>query len=205
MGQFGRLRQALQTQVHSDYVHVGLRRRTSGPFPTPRPRLSLQLRPVEPGDLELFDPRTRPVEDPDLVDAYDLLRSGMKTAYIAVTKDGEVCHLNFVIDASQNAALEAVYGDLVPSLGADEALLEAAYTLERFRGRGIVLNVLPLLADRAREQGIEWLLAYPPVENRRMVSAFEWAGFEPFVQRRDSYRLFRRKVSFEPLPEASPA
>lgn len=199
MGQFGRLRRVLRTHLHSDFVHVGLRRSTTEPFPTPRPRLSLELRPVESGDHELFDPRLRHDEDADLVDAYDLLGSGMETAYVAVTKDGEVCHLNFVIDASQNDALEAVYGDLVPPLDADEGLLEAAYTLEQFRGRGIILNVIPLLAERAQEQGIAWLIAYPPVDNRRMIGAFEWAGFEPFVQRRDSYRLFRRKVSFEPL------
>jgi RimJ/RimL family protein N-acetyltransferase len=205
MGQFGRLWHVLQTHLHSDFIHVGLRRSTTEPFPTPRPRLSIELRPVEPGDLELFDPRTRSEQDADLVDAYDLLRSGMKGAYIAVTKDGEVCHLNFLIDASQNAVLESVYGDLVPPLRDDEGLLEAAYTLEQFRGRGVVLNVLPLLAERGRERGIEWLVAYPPVDNRRMIGAFEWAGFEPFIQRRDSYRLFRRKVRFEPLPDAAPA
>ena len=204
-GQFKRLVRVIRAHLYSESVHVGLRRSTSEPFPPPRPRFSLALREAEPRDRALFDPRTRDHADSELVDAYNLLGTRLLTPYVAETKDGEVCFLNFVVDASQNAVLAGLYGDLFPPLRADEALLEAAYTLEKFIGRGIVLNVMPLLAERAREQGIEWLIAYPPAGNGPMLRAAYWAGFEPFVQRRDTYRLFRRKVRFEPVPPTGPA
>jgi len=133
-GEFRRLTRMIRSHLYSDSLHVGLRRSTAVPFPPPRPRLSLRLREAAPADGELFDPKTRPASDGDPIDAHALLGSGIRTAYVAETKDGEICHLNFVIDASQNDVLAAMYGDLVPPLRSDEALLEAAYTLKRFAG-----------------------------------------------------------------------
>jgi len=63
--------------------------------------------------------------------------------------------------------------------------------------------VLPLLSERAREQGVEWLVACPPDAEGPMLRTFDWAGFERFTTRRDSYRLFHRKVRFEPIVAAA--
>ena len=198
----------IRRRLYSDHVSLGLRRDTSLPFSVRRSPLPLTVRPIEPDDVPLFVDVTGPeVGRGSIMDriqiAY-LMESGVRTCYVAVTPQGHVCYTQFLIDPSQNETIRRLYGDVVPRLAADEALLEAAFSLERYRGRGVMLHVIPELAKRARELNLRWLIAFVPVTNLPMLKGCQWAGFFPYVERRQSYRFFRRQVTFTPLPEGTP-
>jgi hypothetical protein len=198
----------IRRRLYSDHVSLGLRRDTTLPFRVPRSPLPLTVRPIEPNDVALFVDVTGPEVNEgsimDRVQAACLMESGVRTCYVAVTRGGHVCYMQFLIDPSQNETIRKVYGDLVPPLEADEALLEAAFSLERYRGRGVMLHAMPELAKRARALNLRWLITFVPVTNLPMLKGCQWTGFLPYVERRQSYRLFRRKVTFTPLPGGTP-
>jgi hypothetical protein len=193
-------------RLYSDDMHIGLRRDTDSPFPTARPNISLQIRPIEDSDWGFLRAEAghRDEDARDLMSAMYLFRSGVQTCYVARTKEGEPSFIQYVIGATENGKLEEAYGDLIPPLAADEAFLEGAYSPLKYRGRGVMLHVLPRLADEARARGVRRLIAYPSVGDRPMLRACKWSGFIPFVVRRESYRLFRRRVTFVALPEGAP-
>jgi hypothetical protein len=194
-------------RLYSDDVSLGLRRDTTLPFRVPRPPLWLTVRPIEPDDvpplIDVTSPDGKSGGIMDRVRAAYLIESGIQTCYVAVTREGHICYMQFLIDPSQNEKLRKLYSDLMPPLRKDEALLEGAFSLERYRGRGIMLHVIPKLAKRARELDLRWLIAFASVTNLPMLKGCRWTGFVPYVLRRESYRLFHRQVTFTPLPEGA--
>jgi hypothetical protein len=198
----------IRHRLYSDHLYLGLRRDTTLPFRIPAPPLSLTVRPIEPGDVPLFAQiagagigRTSVM---DRIRAAHLIESGVQTCYVAATRAGKLCYVQFLVDPSQNGKMRKIFGDLVLPLAADEALLEAALSLEAYRGRGIMLYVIPELAKKARELGLRWLIAFVSVANLPMLKGCQWTGFVPYVERRESYRFFRRRVTFRPLPDGTP-
>jgi hypothetical protein len=202
-GQLRVVGRALLRRFYSDNLSLGLRRDATLPFSLPKPGMSLEIRPIEAADASLLSTASLQTHDVGL-QATSLLESGIRTGYVAVTKDGQVCYLQFLVDSSQNARLQALFGGIVPPLAPDEALLEAAFSPPRFRGRGIMLHVLPELARKAEDLGARWLVLYASVGDLPMLKACKWCGFQPSVLRRTSYRLFRRRLSFTPLAEGTP-
>ena len=200
-GQLRLVGRALLRRFYSDDLSLGLRRDATLPFSLPKPGMSLEIRPIEASDASLLSTASLQTHEVG-IQATFLLESGIRTCYAAVTRDGQVCYLQFLVDSSQNARLEALFGGIVPPLAPDEALLEAAFSPPRYRGRGIMLYVLPELARKAQDLGARWLVLYasdPP-----MLKACKLCGFQPSVLRRTSYRLFRRRLSFTPLAEGTP-
>lgn len=111
--------------------------------------------------------------------------------------------MQYLIDHSQNEKLRSVFHGIVPPLAQDEVLLEAAFSLPKFRGRGSALHAIPRLAMKAQELGARWLVVYVGVENTPMLKACRSLGFVPFTRRESSYRLFRLSLTFTPLPEGT--
>ncbi len=97
-------------------------------------------------------------------------------------------------------ALDALFPGRMQPLAGDEALLEYPYTLEECRGRGIALFAMAALAETARAEGVRRLIMYAPTDNPEMLKLCEWAGFVPFVERTESFRLFRSRMTFKQLP-----
>jgi GNAT superfamily N-acetyltransferase len=198
----------LGRRLASADVALGLRRDTALPFRVPGPPLSLTVRPLEPEDV----PQLVDVTGPDVTRwsiedrlhlAY-LIEAGLQTCYVAVTREGHICYVQFLIDPGQNEKIRALYGDLMPRLEPDEALLEAAFSLERYRGRGVMIHVMPELARKARALGLRWLVLFASVTNVPMLKACQFTGFVPYVERREAWRFFRRQVTFRPLPAGAP-
>jgi GNAT superfamily N-acetyltransferase len=194
----------LRKRLLSETVSLGLEREVSDTAP-PSPLRAISLRRLEPEDVPAFtDVSAAGISDEERVPrirAARLIGSGIETCYVA-TIGGEVAYMQYLIDASQNDKLAAAYGDAYPRLAPDEALLESAFSLERFRGRGLMLAVMPALVEEARRRGIRRLLTFVTLDNKPMLRVCEACGFVPFTLRRETYRLFRLRVVFEELPAA---
>ena len=207
-GHWRRLIRAARLRLYSDYTCFGLRRDARIPFPAPPAAIPITVRPLEPeDDLSLLD-----VDAPGLTGevAYTrlgisrLLQSGISTCFVAIGPDGKPCHLQWLISAKENPKLRAEFGDLFPALEPDQAMIEGAYTPEGFQRLGVMAEATARVASHAPEFGARWVIGFTVERNHPALKAGMRAGFTPYLKRVESWRLFRRRVSFTPLPEGTP-
>ncbi len=207
-GHWWRLVRAARLRLHSDYTCLGLRRDARIPFPAPRARIPITVRPLEAGD----DLSILCVDAPGLsgeiaftrLGVARLLQSGISTCFVAIGPDGKPCHLQWLILASENSKLRAEFGDLFPALEADQAMIEGAYTPEPFQRLGVMAEATARIAARAPELGARWVIGFTVEENHPSLKAAMRAGFRPYLRRVESWRLFKRRISFSRLPEGTP-
>lgn len=198
---------AITYRAYSDSVSIGLRRDLNIPFTGPQAKLPLVVRPLAASDdLSSLDSAPGLSADEAFwrLGQRRLLQSGLQTCYVAVTPDGKPCYMQWVIPASQNHLLRAVFGNLYPVLGPDEALLEGAYTPEAYRGKGIMGSAMAEVASRAAEYGARWVITFVDEQNQASVKGCLRAGFTPYLKRREKFRFFHREVVFEQIQPARP-
>jgi len=192
--------------LYSDSASVGLRRDLRAPCLAPGAQRPFQVRPLTPGDeLAWLDVREPGLSDEQVyarLGQARLLRSGIQTCHVAVEPDGTACYMQWLILSSQNDQVRAFFGNLYPRLAPDEALLEGAYTPEAYRGQGIMAAAMAQIAERAGQFGARWVVTFVDESNVASLKGCARAGFVPFLRRHEAFRLFRRRVSFTPLPQA---
>jgi hypothetical protein len=207
-GNWRRLIRAARLRLHSDYTCLGLRRDARIPFSPPAAAIPITVRPLAPGDdLSILD-----VDAPGLsgeiaftrLRVSRLLQSGISTCFAAIGPDGKPCHLQWLITAKENPKLRAEFGDLFPALEPDQAMIEGAYTPERLQRLGVMAEATARIASRAPDFGASWVLGFTEEDNHPSLKAAKRAGFTPYLRRVESWRLFRRRISFTPLPEGTP-
>ena len=197
---------AIALRFRSRTVALGLRRDLSAPHCTPPPRVAVEVRPVRPGDdLSLLDvgPGTSRAEAAIRVSLRRLLQLGLPTCWVSAAPGGPVCHTQWLILSADDAAIHREWGDLFPALHRDEALAEGAYVAEAVRGRGLMANGVEQVALAARRFGARYLVTFVGVENTPSLKACRRAGLVPYLERVEAWHLFRRRVTFRPLPEGA--
>jgi hypothetical protein len=202
-GHAGKAWGAVSYRIYSDSTSVGMRRDMTLSCPAPAAKIPIAVRPLAPSDdLSALDP-----EEPGLsadeaswrLGQRRLLESGISTCYVAIAPNGKVCYMQWLIPPSENERLRVFFGNLYPVLGPDEALLEGAFTPESFRGQGIMGAAMSLFSQRATNFGARWVVTFVDEQNPASVKGCVKAGFAPYVRRHETFRLFRRSVSFAPL------
>ena len=195
----------LRRWLYSDATATGLAFTLDTPLAPRRPRRALTVRPMEPHEQDAFTDPTDARGEGALVriNARHLFSTGIETCYVAVTDDGTPCYMQYLIGPDQNGKLAEAFGELMPPLAPDEALLEFAFALEQFRRVGAMPAVVPELALKAREQGAQRVVTWVPDRNQQVLRYFERNGFVRFAVRKERYRLFRRTVRFEPAAPAA--
>ena len=193
---------ALSYRVYSDSTSVGLRRDLGVPFTPRSAKIPLTIRPIAAGDdLSFLAPRPGLSGDEAFwrLTQRRLLGSGLRTCYLAISPDAKLCYMQWVIPSAQNDGLRRVFGNLYPTLGEDEALMEGAYTIEAFRGMGIMGAAMARIAERAADQGARWVITFVDEQNTASLKGCIRAGFAPYLRRRERFRFFRRQVTFESI------
>lgn len=193
---------AFTYRMYSDSTSLGLMRDLAVPFTGPTARIPISVRPLASTD-DLSGLQPAPGLNPDerlsRLTQLRLLRSGLRVCYVAVAPDGKPCYMQWVVPASENARLRAIFGSLYPSLGPDEALLEGAYTLEGYRGKGIMGAAMAQVAERAREFGARRVITFVDEQNEASVKGCVRAGFAPYLRRHERFRFFSRHATFDPI------
>ncbi len=199
---------ALSYRVYSNSSSIGLRRDLTVPFTPPAAKIPLIVRPLSPADdLSSLDSAPGISSDEAFwrLTQRRLLRSGLRTCYVAVAPDGKPCYMQWVVPAAENQRLKQVSGNLYPTLQPGEALLEGAYTPEAYRGMGIMGAAMALVAERAADHGARWVITFVDEHNPASFKGCVRAGFSPYLRRHERFRLFHRSVSFEPMNPAAPS
>ena len=77
------------------------------------------------------------------------INAGLKTCYLAVSENEEICYMQWLIDSSQNHLRPRNVGLI---LQPDEMMLEWAYTFEKYRGLGIMASAMAQSVSERRKQ-----------------------------------------------------
>lgn len=125
----------------------------------------------------------------------------LKTCYIATNKEGIPCFRCWLIDHSQNNKLRQFWGNTFPPLNHDELLIENVFTNPKFRGLGIFPAVLGLVSEEGKKLGAKYTISFGEVSNKNTTRSMAYAGFKPYIYRKVDWFLFRKKVTFLPIPE----
>jgi RimJ/RimL family protein N-acetyltransferase len=202
---------AVAYRMYSDSTSLGMRRDLAVPFTGSSAKIPIIVRPLAADDdLSALDPTPELDADERLwrLAQLRLLRSRLGICYVAIAPEGKPCYMQWIMPSSENDRLRAFFGNLYPRLGSDEALLEGAYTPDAYRGKGIMGAAMTQVAERAADVGARWVITFVDEQNQGSVKGCIRAGFAPYLRRRERFRLFYRRVTFDliqPPPAASPA
>lgn len=195
-GKLGVVAASVRRWLYSDASGTGLQRGLETPIDARRPRHALTVRPIRSQEQAVFTDTSGVHGDAALVrvNARHLFATELETCYVALVEDGAPCYIQFLVLPDQNGKFTEAFGELVPPLEPDEALLEFAFTLERYRALGVMPYVVAELAEEAKRCGALRLLTWVPEGNPHVLRYFERIGFDPFAIRTERYRFFRRSV-----------
>jgi GNAT superfamily N-acetyltransferase len=194
----------MRSRLRSEYVSYGLRRDLRRPLTPPPAKIELQVRPLAPDDsLSFLDATPGATSDADLIRRNQLLllASGIPTCFIATDPDGKPCYMQWLITSRDNARIKRQWGGVIPQLGPQEALLEGAYTPDSHRGLGIMAAAMARIAEKATERGASSVITFVAEDNVASLKGCKKAGFDPYVERRVTWRLGRRRAVFTLLPD----
>ena len=202
-GRGRRMWRSVTYRFYSNSTSVGLRRDLRAPVTAPTAKRAFHVRPLAPGDtLSWLDVGEQGLSDDQVyarMGQVRLLRSGIETCHLAVDHDGQACYMQWLILSNENQRVRAFFGSLYPRLAPDEALLEGAYTPEACRGQGIMASAMARIAERAGDFGARWVVTFVDETNAASLKGCARAGFVPYLRRRETFRLFHRRVRFTPL------
>lgn len=210
VGELGVLTREARRRLYSNGRHYGLERDLDVPFAGPVAAVPITVRRLRDGDvsklLGMEDPRMSPRGPYDRMHRLNFLREGLGMCFVAATVDGdEPCYMQWLLPASDNAAIRGYFGGRFPTLAGDEALLEFAFTPERFQGKGIMPAAMARIAEAAREFGARRVITFVDHENIPALKGCWRAGFHEYVVRIHKWRLFHRSYRFTEIPPNDPA
>lgn len=165
-----------------------------------------QLRPDDDLSFIADEPGLSPEAAQLRADQRWLLSSGFpeSTCWIGLDERGDVCFMTWLLTAQDNERMRNLWGDWLPELAPDEALIEGIYTAESHRGLGIMAVAATRIGDRAYEQlNVRWGLGFIGTGNSSSLRGGEKAGWIPYIKRKESWLLFRRRVRFLPIADAT--
>lgn len=198
-------------RLYSRRESTCIRRDLSLPYSPPPAKIAVDVRQLRPDD-DLSLVADDPTLDRDLAALRAtqrwLLSSDLPTPWVAVDRaDGKVCFMIWFLTARDNARIKARWGNWLPELKPDEVLVEGPYTADSHRGLGLMADAGTVALDRALEQagdtGVRYGLGFIGTSNTSSLKAGDKAGWYPFMRREEKWILFRRRVRFLPLADAT--
>lgn len=197
-----------RTWVASGRSAYGLRRGAITQFALPGAKISIEIRPIEPKDVDVaFVQEIENSEGRARMEAmrrYQLLQLGTPTCYVAVTDDDEPCYMQWLSTSEQNDVLQTYFKGLFPVLEPHQALIEMAFTLEKFRRNGIMSEAVARITEQAFDAGAEQVIIFVAVDNIGSLKGCKRAGFTPYTMRTERWRMIRRSISYGSVPEDAP-
>jgi hypothetical protein len=191
--------------MNSSWDAVGLRRDLSAPLEAPAAVIPIRVRPFESRDiagiLDVMDPGLSNEEKWERVVRRHLLDANFGTCFVAVTEDEKPCYMQWLFTSRDNEKVRSYFNGLFPELGANEALLEGAFTPEAFRGKRIMQAAMAQIAEKGADLGARFVITFVGFDNIASLKGCARAGFFPYIRRSQIWRLFRCRTVFGPYEE----
>ena len=110
-----------------------------------------------------------------------MYEDGYHNCYIARTADtNEICIIAFTIYPEDDKKVEGRFRNWFSRLQEDEAILEGAYTFEKFRGNRLHPSIITDRLRICKERGYKWALGYIEEKNAASLKGAERTGFKRF-------------------------
>jgi hypothetical protein len=174
--------------LYARQVSIGLRRDLSVAVDPPTARIPVSLRRFREDDLPALFPaecdasakgERTDVEWRLRAAAYGMLPS---RCFVAIDeRSSRPCHIQWLTEPGYGDAIRQA--GALPTLAAEEAMLENAFTPVEYRGLGIMSVAVHLIAERAAALGKRYLVAYVDADNRASLNGVERAGLTPWSTR----------------------
>lgn len=202
-GHFLVLCHEVRKRLYSKSYSIGLHRNLNNPFEAPLAKIDIHIRPLNEADAKILLAETKSAMVNPRILAYQraIIKANIPTCYVAVTNKNEPCYMQWLIDNKDNDKIESHFQGIFPPLKPQEALLEGAYGNPEFRGLRIMPSAMAQIAEKASLMNVRWVITFVDVSNIASLKGCRRSGFEPYVLRTERWLLFRRSVSFHPLPE----
>ncbi|RUT34593.1 GNAT family N-acetyltransferase [Arsenicitalea aurantiaca] len=212
-GGIARIRSAIANRLsaglHARHRAYGLVRDLDIPLETPRARIPISIRPLEPADIPVLFSLDQPGLDQkerlEIIWRQKFLESGFPGCFVAIDeRAGTPCYFQWLLGAAENDRLAPL--KQFPALGRNEALLENAYTPIAYRAKGIMPAAMAMIAERARDFGASRVITFVGEENMPSMKGCRKAGFAPYLLREQTSFGFGtfRAVRFTPLAADDP-
>src|SRR4051794_3828463 len=170
----------------------------------PPAKIPIEVRRLRPDDDLSFiaddpglDPRLRQMR----ADQRWLLTGDLPAPWVAIDSEGAVCFMSFLLRSSDNDAIRARWGDLLPELQPDEAAVEGPYAGDNMRGLGMMKDVLRQVLLAERDDGVRYVLGFIGDANAPSLAVANYGGFDPYMKREERWFLFRRRIRFLPYED----
>jgi L-amino acid N-acyltransferase YncA len=201
------LAEELAARVRSDELNLGLRCDLAARPPLPRARIPLE---VEPCGTEFrgLDDELAVASGRDYGRALRRRRlqdAGVRTLHAAFTGERVPVYVQWLLRAADQEALRAHASELWPPHGADEAMVEFAYTFTAFRGHGVMAEAMGRLLERAAADGAHAVITYVRDDNVASLRGCAKVGFTLDHVRATTIRLGRRRDVLRPAGDAERA
>jgi GNAT superfamily N-acetyltransferase len=187
----------------SERLHYGLARDLNQPFQNPSAKIPVAVRPLRDEDI----PKLLGLDAVQLSDRGPYVRMhrlnfievGIGACFVGVTENDQPCYMQWLIPARDNTQIQKYFRGTFPILKPDEALLEYAFTPERWQGQGIMAAAMAQISEKARDLGARRIITFVDTSNVPALKGCRKAGFVPYLARIDKWRLFRRQFVFQEL------
>ena len=167
----------------SKSTRIGLRRDLTVPFKAPDAKIPISVRPLTEADLPALlalDETASPEDKFETAWRGAFAAKHMKGGYVAIDdRDGTPCYMQWLFGAADNDFVLSIGG--FPTLKADEALLENAYTPARYRGMGIMPAAMARIAERATDIGARYVITFVQDDNIPSLKGCQRSGFAPHL------------------------
>ncbi len=185
-GQFqSRFAGRIQLGVWSRSTRYGLRRDLSLPLEKPRAKIPISVRPLVKTDIPLLLPADSNAEHDrreriEIAWRRAFIGKGAEGGFVAIDlRSNTPCYMQWLLSPANNGFIRRIGG--FPLLEKHEALLENAYTPSAYRGLGIMSEAMALIAERAIDLGIRYVLTFVDHQNIASLKGCQRAGFYPHL------------------------
>ncbi len=166
----------------------------------------VSMRPESASSSDAFLSELPLVRDRDVIEVLLRIEScevGVETLYVHRDDANQPAYAQWLITPATQDSLHAHAPGRYDRLGADEGLLEGAYTFVGFRGRRLMAEGMSQLLDVAHETGLRTVYTYVGADNVPSLRGCARVGFTPDHVRISTRRVGRRRSLRLPLdPQA---
>ena len=191
-GELKFLLKGISKRINSEVNAFGFKRDLNENFKNPSALIELKIRLSNNIDNKYFKD-----ENSNL----GLEEENIKNCYVAVNNEDIPCYRQWLMGYKQNEKIKSFFKGSFPILEKNEALLEAAFTLPSFRGKRIMPDAMARIAERGNDIGARYVITFVDVNNIPSLKGCKRSGFHPYILRKETWFLFKRKISFMVIPE----
>ncbi|MGO9139344.1 MAG: N-acetyltransferase family protein [Syntrophales bacterium] len=191
----------IRRRLYSNEALWGFQFDLTGDFDVPELDSSVTIRALEEGDIpRLLNVEQRGMDETEfrlVVTQRLLAEANLPTCYVGVTKEGQPCCMCWLIRTADSGAFRTYFGNGFPELQPYEVLCEKMFTHRDFRGRRMMRYITMSLFKKAAQEGALRAVAFIRAENAPSLAGARAIGWDPFIQKKILWRLFRRQTILE--------